>query len=64
MDGSDFAILAGNFGKTGMTYAQGDLNGDGRVDGSDFAILAGNFGRSVGPAAAATRSSRPRRRLR
>jgi ELWxxDGT repeat protein len=47
VNGSDFAILAGNFGKTGMTYGQGDLNGDGGVNGSDFAILAGNFGKSV-----------------
>jgi hypothetical protein len=53
VNGSDFAILAGNFGKTGMTYAQGDLTGDGSVNGSDFAILAGNFGRSV-PAPAGT----------
>jgi hypothetical protein len=30
-----------------MTYAQGDLNGDGSVNGSDFAILAGNFGKTV-----------------
>jgi uncharacterized delta-60 repeat protein len=47
VNGSDFAILAGNFGRSGVTFAQGDLNGDGRVDGSDFAILAGNFGKSV-----------------
>ena len=52
VNGSDFAILAGNFGKTGMTFAQGDLNGDGAVNGSDFALLAGNFGRTV-PAPAA-----------
>jgi hypothetical protein len=47
VDGSDFAILAGNFGKTGMTYAQGNLNGQGSVNGSDFALLAANFGRSL-----------------
>jgi uncharacterized delta-60 repeat protein len=52
VNGSDFSILAGNFGKTGMTYGQGDLNGDGRVDGSDFSILAGNFGKSAPPASA------------
>jgi ELWxxDGT repeat protein len=49
VNGTDFAILAGNFGKAGMTYAQGDLNGDGAVNGSDFAILAGNFGKTVPP---------------
>ena len=56
MDGTDFAILAGNFGKTGMTYAQGDLNGDGKVNGTDFAMLAGNFGKTV-PAPAAVVAS-------
>ena len=30
-----------------MTFAQGDLNGDGSVSGSDFAMLAANFGKSV-----------------
>jgi hypothetical protein len=49
VNGSDFAILAANFGRTGRTYEQGDLNGDARVDGSDFAILAGNFGKSMAP---------------
>jgi uncharacterized delta-60 repeat protein len=49
VNGSDFAILAGNFGKSGMSAAQGDLNGDGAVNGSDFAILAGNFGKTVAP---------------
>jgi uncharacterized delta-60 repeat protein len=66
VNGSDFAILAGNFGRSGMTFAQGDLNGDGRVDGSDFAILAGNFGKSVPavqalatPAASASAAASP-----
>jgi hypothetical protein len=54
VNGSDFAILAGSFGETGMTYDKGDLNGDGNVNGSDFAMLAGNFGRALpGPPAAA-----------
>jgi hypothetical protein len=40
-----------------MTFAQGDLNGDGAVNGSDFAILAGNFGRAVpAPEAPAVRA--------
>jgi hypothetical protein len=47
VNGSDFAILAGNFGKTGMTYADGDLNGDGFVNGIDFALLAGSFGNTL-----------------
>jgi hypothetical protein len=56
VNATDFAILAGNFGKVGQTYAQGDLNGDGFVNATDFAILAGNFGRSV-PAPAAVSAS-------
>jgi hypothetical protein len=53
VNGTDFAILAGNFGKTGQTFATGDVNGDGSVNGTDFAILAGNFGRTVPPPAVA-----------
>jgi hypothetical protein len=54
VNGTDFAVLAGNFGRsgTGVSFAGGDVNGDGGVNGSDFAILAGNFGRTV-PAPAA-----------
>jgi ELWxxDGT repeat protein len=53
VNGTDFALLAGNFGKSGTTYGQGDLNGDGAVNGSDFALLAGNFGKTVPPVAPA-----------
>jgi hypothetical protein len=49
VNGSDFAILASNFGKSGagMSFATGDLNADGAVNGSDFAILGGGFGKSL-----------------
>jgi lysophospholipase L1-like esterase len=47
VDGSDFALLAGNFGRSGREWHEGDINFDGTVDGSDFALLAGNFGRST-----------------
>ena len=47
VDGSDFALLAGNFGKTERGWVQGDFTQDGRVDGTDFALLAGNFGKRV-----------------
>jgi hypothetical protein len=57
VNGTDFAILAGNFGKTGQAFTQGDLTGDGFVNGSDFAILAGNFGKTV-PAPAAQQGVR------
>jgi hypothetical protein len=65
VNGSDFAILAGNFGKTGQAYAAGDLNGDGSVGGGDFAILAGNFGRVLpapppGPSASSVQPSAQR----
>jgi hypothetical protein len=53
VNGTDFAILAGSFGRGGRTFEQGDLNGDAFVNGSDFAILAGNFGRTVPAPAAA-----------
>jgi fibronectin-binding autotransporter adhesin len=48
VNGSDFAILAGNFGHnvTGG-WEQGDLNYNGTVNGSDFSLLAGNFGKSA-----------------
>jgi hypothetical protein len=47
VNGSDFAILASNFGRTGRTLGEGDLDIDGTVNGTDFATLAGNFGRSL-----------------
>jgi ELWxxDGT repeat protein len=53
VNGTDFALLAANFGRSGRTYAEGDLNGDGTVNGTDFALLAGNFGRSLPEPAAA-----------
>src|SRR5215218_1604999 len=56
VNGTDFAILAANFGKPGRTYPTGDLNGDGSANGSDFAILAGNFGKTVPAPAAVVRT--------
>ena len=47
VDGTDFALLAANFGKTQTHWEVGDFNKDSRVDGSDFALLASNFGRSA-----------------
>jgi autotransporter-associated beta strand protein len=45
VNGTDFAILAGNFGKTGQFWSAGDLDYDLAVTASDFALLAGNFGK-------------------
>jgi lysophospholipase L1-like esterase len=56
VDGSDFALLAGNFGRSGREWHEGDINFDGTVDGADFAVLAGNFGRSMNGAAWASES--------
>ena len=47
VNGTDFALLAGNFGKTERGWTEGDFNLDGAVNGSDFALLAGNFGKRV-----------------
>jgi hypothetical protein len=46
VDKADAAILASNWGKTDMTWDDGDFNGDGRVDLMDAAILAAHFGSS------------------
>jgi hypothetical protein len=54
VNGTDFALLAGNFGKTGQTWNTGDFNFDSAVNGTDFALLAGNFGRTIPSPAAAS----------
>ena len=41
VDGSDLAVLLGNWNSTSGT---GDVNGDGRTDGTDLAILLGHWG--------------------
>jgi autotransporter-associated beta strand protein len=58
VNGTDFSILAGNFGKsvTGG-WEQGDMNYDGTVNGTDFGLLAGNFGKSASGVAVALPAS-------
>jgi chitinase len=46
VNGTDFGILAANFGSAVSAWDKGDLNYDGVVNGSDFSALAQNFGRS------------------
>jgi acid phosphatase len=49
VNGTDFATLAGSFGRTVTPFAPADFDGDGAVAGSDFAVLAANFGRALPP---------------
>jgi hypothetical protein len=46
----DIGILAGNWSKSGMTWAQADFTGDGVVSLGDIGILAGQWGWSSGGA--------------
>ena len=44
---ADYNIWAANVGKTGATWLQGDLNGDGLVDVADYNIWAANVGKTA-----------------
>ena len=46
---NDFNALAANYGKTGMTWEQGDFDGDGKVGITDFNYLAANYGKHAPP---------------
>jgi autotransporter-associated beta strand protein len=47
VNGTDFAILASNFGQAEVGWDKGDFNYDGVVNGTDFALLAANFGQTA-----------------
>ena len=48
VNGSDFSILASNFGKgVPNGWEQGDFNYDGKVNATDFSLLASNFGKTA-----------------
>jgi autotransporter-associated beta strand protein len=47
VNGTDFALLAANFGLSNRFWNSGDFNYDLTVNGSDFALLAGNFGKTA-----------------
>jgi hypothetical protein len=51
VSGDDFAILAGNLGKSALAWDKGDFNYDGVVSGDDFAALIGNLGKQSNGAA-------------
>lgn len=52
----DFNLLAANFGKSGMTFSQGnyDYSSDGTVSITDFNILAAHFGKTTIPSGQAS----------
>lgn len=43
---ADFLVLAGNFGRDDVGYAQGNIDLEGSVGLADFLILSGNFGKT------------------
>jgi hypothetical protein len=47
VNGTDFGILAANFGQQVGGWDQGDFNYDGVVNGTDFGALAANFGQQA-----------------
>ncbi len=44
---TDLNVLATNFGKSGMTFSQGNFDYSGTVGIADFNLLAGNFGKTL-----------------
>ncbi|MFT3789376.1 MAG: hypothetical protein QM770_24885 [Tepidisphaeraceae bacterium] len=48
---SDLLILAANYGKTDMTFAQADFSYDGTVNFNDLLLLAAAYGKQVTPPA-------------
>ena len=57
VNGTDFSLLAQNFGRLDRDWGEGDFNNDGAVNGTDFALLAQNFGRNLAGGGAALTSS-------
>ena len=53
VDINDLTIVLINFGRTGMTWSQGEFTGDGNVDINDLTIVLAHFGQfaAAGPAA-------------
>jgi len=43
----DFLVLSANFGKDGLSWPDGDFNGDESVQFDDFLLLSENFGKTV-----------------
>jgi hypothetical protein len=51
VNGSDFSIMAANFGLGATNWDEGNFRYNGVVNGSDFSALAANFGQSASQAA-------------
>ena len=51
MDINDLTIVLTSFGKTGMTWSQGNFIGNGAVDVNDLTIVLSNFGETAASAA-------------
>ena len=53
MDGSvnvgDLGIMAGNWGRTGMLWGEGDFTGEGDVNVGDLGVLSGAWGWTADP---------------
>jgi hypothetical protein len=47
VDFADYLILEANFGKSGMTNAQGDADGSGTVSFADYLVLEAQFGKTT-----------------
>ena len=55
----DLTIVLGNYGKTGMGWAQGEFTGDSTVDINDLTIVLGNYNRTFSQSAAGGLSAVP-----
>ena len=46
VDVNDLTIVLSNYGRTGMTWSQGEFTGDGKVDVNDLTIVLSNYGKT------------------
>ena len=52
VDINDLTIVLNNYGRTGMTWSQGEFTGGGTVDINDLTIVLANYNTSLGSSAA------------
>jgi hypothetical protein len=53
VDINDLTIVLSNFGRTGMTWSQGEFTASGTVDINDLTVVLSNFGKTSGASLAA-----------